>query len=822
MEKKGSGQTILWINSGGPKKAFTLEVARRAGYRVVLVNSTRDVPERLYEHFIQADTYIPTEVVDRINIFQEEHPEVTFDGAITFWEDDIPLLAKICEHLGLIGNSPDTAFKTRNKYEMRKCFQATGLSSTDFQLIRSVDEVIEAIRVIGLPAVMKPVCGADSEFVLLVKTEAEAIAAWSYLSRNCTEAFNPIFKFNAGSFLFEKFIDGLELSVECFSQYGIPHVVGINEKQPITPPYFVEAGDICPARLDDRIIDQVRKLAESSLIALGVESSLSHVELKINSRGPALIEVASRMGGDDIYQNIRTVYGHDLVRIALQIATGEHVSLEHREPKGCVVSKYFIPAASGIITNVGGVKGVKNSSSIIDLVISKDVGDAVLTPPVGFDNIGWVSAKGSSYQEAEAALDQALRTIEINVTPFNKKSSLGVSIIRDSLTSAAKVRQDILRSARMRKIREKGNQTRLRVGLLIDASQLSEVAGLQAEIEATEKQLRRLGHEVIRIDTSGGAAFIPYMQVLNPDFAIILVRDEMGGGHTPYLIGGVLDFIGIPYLGAGAAALSRTKDLILVKKLLEYHEVPTPTWDYVSAEDEFVREDLQFPVIVRSTGSVYDHFREFSEVVGDSQELTTAANRLIKVGGKPVLIEELIDGDVYEVYLFGNTDDLTVLPPLKVSPSEGKKGTQSGSDSHSTKKSTRRQTVPGKLLQILTELSIDIYRMFSCRDFGRITCIVDNTGNPYVLNVTADLDLAPGSSIFKSGALDGYSYSELFEEIISASIRRLRSTDAEVNGDSLSQSLNKTTSLATPGEAETLSGQSEPFPTAADVSITDI
>jgi D-alanine-D-alanine ligase len=350
----------------------------------------------------------------------------------------------------------------------------------------------------------------------------------------------------------------------------------------------------------------------------------------------------------------------------------------------------------------------------------------------------------------------------------------------------------------MRKIREKGTQTRLRVGIIIDASELSEIEGLQADIEATEKQLKRLGHEVIRIDTSAGAAFVPYVQMLNPDFVIILVRDEAKGGHARYLIAGVLDFIGIPYLGAGAAALSRTKDLILVKKLLEYHEVPTPTWDYVSAEDEYVREDLKFPTIVRSTRFSYDHLGEFSELVINAQELTATANRLLKNGGKPVLIEELIEGDVYEVYLFGNTDDLTVLPPLKITSIEGKKGSQGSKDALSTssiKKSARRQTAPSKLLQILTELSIDIYRMFSCRDCGRITCIVDSSGNPYVLNVSADLDLAPRNNIFRSGALDGYSYSDLFEEIISASIRRLKSSDAEVNGgDSLSQNLDKTQS----------------------------
>ena len=84
------GKNILFINSGGKKKKFTLEKAKKLGVNVILVNRELDVNKTWVSHFVPADTYNQDEVIERLIQFKEKNPSVLFDGAITFWEDDIP------------------------------------------------------------------------------------------------------------------------------------------------------------------------------------------------------------------------------------------------------------------------------------------------------------------------------------------------------------------------------------------------------------------------------------------------------------------------------------------------------------------------------------------------------------------------------------------------------------------------------------------------------------------------------------------------------------------------------------------------------------
>lgn len=782
-------KTILWINSGGKKKRFTLEVAKRAGLRVILVNKEVDVPPRLYHRFLQVDTYDHSAVIDAVESYLASEPDIQLDGALTFWEDDIPLLARVCEHFSLPGNPPETAIRTRNKYEMRTCFERTGLSSPKFHLLRSEQDVRDAIGSIGFPAVMKPAWGADSEFVVLVKSEAEALNAWEYLRRNCNESFNPIFKFNSEMFLYEQYVDGVEVSVECFSQYGIPHVLGVNEKQPIQPPYFVEYGDICPARLDDNALADVKKLAESALIALGVCSSLSHVEMKVSQKGPVLIEVASRMGGDDVYQNIKTVYGHDLVRIALQIAVGEHVKVEKRGPKGCVVSRYFIPSESGIITNISDTKPVRKSPHLVELILSKRVGEAILTPPEGFENAGWIVTRGNSYQEAESALDKAMKSVEVNVTPFRKKSALGSSLLGDSLFSAATVRREILRVARMRKIREQTEQSALKVGLVIDSSVLGRgtLPGLKEEVSRTEDALRQKGHVVVRVDVAGGPLIVKQVQALSPDFCLLMLPPQGLGSCPSPIAAGLLEFLGIPFLGAGATALHHSKDLVLNRKLFEYHEIPTPDWDYVTKIGEYVNAELEFPLVIRSLHPKAVASGIEPKLIRSKAELSGDVDSWIAKNVGPILIEEFVEGELFEVFLFGNRADLTVLPPYRkcmlneqtVATSFDAFGDNGSNGSGGGKKSGRFLVSQEGSLQILAELSIDVYRLFECRDYGRVDILVDKFGNPYVMNFVADPQIGPESDFFLCAKQDGYTYEEFLDELVTAGLNRIRERESE-------------------------------------------
>lgn len=803
MRKDGSlvGKTVLFVNSGGKKKRFTLETAKKHGVKIILVNERQDVPKRFVDHFIKADTFNHGEVIEKLSLFLEENPTIKIDGAITFWEDDIPLLGRLCDHFKFIGNSYEAAVNTRNKYEMRKRFAETGLGSPEYRLIQTNGDLQEAIARIGFPAVMKPAWGADSEFVVLVNDDDEAQTTFDYLRKNCNEQFNPIFKYNGGMFLFEEYLQGTELSVEAFCQYGIPQVVGINEKLPVTPPYFVEWGDIAPARLTEEQRYEVQKLAEASLIALGVKNSLAHIELKITPNGPKLIEVGSRMGGDDIYLNVKTVWGEDLIKIGLLIACGEKVDFKPKEASEHVVCKYFIPQLSGVITNISGAKELKNQRDVLDLMLSKDVGESVLVPPEGFENMGWVITRGATYQEAQSSLERVFRTLQINVTPYHKRSSLGKTSRKDALSSASIVRRELRRAAKIEKIRRLDPHAlkNLHLGILYNSTipLLDETFVENSRGEEIFKVLRDLDYNVSLFDMSESQLPLKQIQDSDLDLALNLCDAIHNTTSMEPHAAALLDILQLPYTGSGPAAISQCLDKITVKKLLNYHDIPTPEWDCMYTMNDPLRSDLKFPLIVKPANTDNSFGITNDSVVTNREALMREVEKIILEYKRPALIEEYIEGDEFDVCIVGNDVDIKVLPIIRSIFDKMPQGFWHiyGSDSKIDDRDSaydnidieRPARIPAGLAQLITEISLDVYTLMDLKDYGKVEIRVDKEGNPYVLEINPNPPLGRDDFLPLSASVEGYSYESLIEELLYTTVQRFKGSsvyDAFANGTS--------------------------------------
>ena len=777
------GKTILIINGMLKPQRFILEVIKKLGLTTVVVDVEPNYhPKRLTDYQIQANTNDYREVIDRIQIFKDENPEIKIDGAITFWEQDTPILAKVCEHFHYIGNSHKTAVNTRNKYEMRKRLKDTGLGSPEFHLLKNERDLTKAIATIGFPAVMKPICGSDSEFVVLVKSEEEAFTTYDYLKKNATGDFSNILQENKGLFLYEEYVDGTEISLECFVQYGIPHVVAMNEKAPMTPPYFIECGDIVPPRLPKEDLDEAVKLAESALIALGVKNSLGHIEMKLSSKGPKIIEVGSRMGLDDIYLYAKKVWNEDLIKIGLQVALGEKVEVKKRESNDCIIARYFIPPASGIITKVSNVDEAKKLPNVLSLMINKDVGDVVLVPPEGFETIGWVATYGKTYQEAQYHLDQILNTLDINVTKFSKGSSLGLSIEPDTFSSASALRNRIIKAARIEKIRtiDASSAKNLHIGIitnselpLLDDSTKENPIG-----EDIKDMLIERGYRVSLFDMNEAPLPIHKIEEARLDFVFNLCEALHNSLHLESHAAALMDVLQIPFSGSKASTLSLCVDKILVKKLFEYHEIPTPAWDYAYSVDEEINPELRYPLIVKPADTDNSYGITSESVVTNKEELLIQLDKVINGYGRPALIEEFIDGDEFDACLIGNEENVRVLPLMRSIFNKVPEGCWPiyGSDEREDFEITLEKPakIPEKLSNLLKEIALDCFSIFDLYDYGKVEFRVDKDGNPYVLEVNPNPPIGVDYFFSMSAEAEGMDFGTLLDELIMTAVGRYK------------------------------------------------
>jgi D-alanine-D-alanine ligase len=569
--------------------------------------------------------------------------------------------------------------------------------------------------------------------------------------------------------------------LECFSQFGIPHVVGINEKQPIKPPYFIEYGDIAPARIDLATEAAVIKLAESAMIALGVQNSLAHIEVKITPTGAKIVEVGSRMGGDDIYTNVKSVWNTDLVEIGLKVATNTQLEYTKKPANGCAICRYFISDYSGIVTNIEIPTEITKEKDILQLIVSKKVGDAILMPPAGFENAGWIVVKGKNYQEAETAMNKYMESIKINVTKFHKESSLGKTIRESSLSSASLVRDQLIKAAKIEKIRsiDLDEIKKLHFGIVTN-SVFSPKDGFSGENIKT--MLESKGYQIDLFDISDGILPVEKIKNANLDFVLNFCEETFNSPFLKSNMAALFDMLKLPYTGSNPSTLCLSRDKINTKKILNYHGIPTPEWDYIETMEDEISADLTYPLIVKPALS--DNFLGISNnsVVTNEKELKTQLQIIVEKFKCPALIEEYIEGTEIDACLWGNGSEVSVLPLIRsvfekmpkdywhiYSPDLWKEENKKSFDAIKVEKPAK---IDKKLETLISEMALDVYNIFDCSDYGKIEFRVDKNGNPFVLELNPNPTLDPDAFFTIAAKLAEYTYEELMEAIIFTAVER--------------------------------------------------
>jgi biotin carboxylase len=413
------GKTILLVSIGSIKKRFILKRMHELGLKIVVLHDQRvEWASTFVSAWVLASYGESVEVVlDRIAETCASQ-NIQLDGAITFWEEEVPLLAYICERFGLIGNSLPVALNTRSKFAMQELVGADSVTPMRQHLLKSEQDLEEAIRTVGFPAVMKPLYGADSLSVVYVNSPEEARKMYKFVLESFTAPYEKIYKYEKDLVVYQEYIPGMEFSLECVIQNGVPRVAGILQKDPMELPFFIETGDVCPAQISPKECEVLANEAKRALVAVGVQNSIAHVELKLMPDGtPHLIEVASRMGGDSIYSFIKFTYGFDLVKAGCEIAMGVPLSEQSHASMAVYYDKYIVPKKSGVVVEMKGFETIADDPLVVDHCIFVKLGSELKVAPKGFDTAGWIMVKANSYQEAQKIMGEIMGGLTLTVKP---------------------------------------------------------------------------------------------------------------------------------------------------------------------------------------------------------------------------------------------------------------------------------------------------------------------------------------------------------------------------------------------------------------------
>lgn len=782
------GRNLLLVNTGNRKKRFTLRRLKELGCNLIILNKTVNWARPYALEWIPADTSDHTASLRAVKDFFRLHPHLGPDGAITFWEDDVLLTSRICDHLGCVGIPFEIARAARDKHLFRAFCQDNGLPAPGYAVIDKESNPSICTADLRFPLVVKPVYGTSSAYVVRVNNQQELRDTVDYIRNNISAEIESALA-SGTMIMAEEYIDGNEVDIDMLLQNGKLKFWSMSDNDATREPYFVETGQCIPSRLSTAQQNELVELAEETLERLGVENGCIHFEAKYSSRGPIPIEVNLRMGGDEVYDFVKTAWGVDLVEKAALIALGEYIRplVKPPTPRKAASGKYFLPPHSGVLASLSLPDAIESGA----LKFFKRIGDPVLAPPLGYEYLGWAYATADTLGEAEERCERIMASVEIEVAKFARGSSLGKTIRRNALSSARFVRDAVLGAARIEHIRSLPleEQRSLHVGIASNGFAGSEnpiEAELTSDATKISDRLKERGYRTTFLDFNQPFEAVKQIQDLKIDIIFNLCERINQSSLLEPHSAALFDILQIPYTGSNPFTLSLCLDKIRVKKLFSFHRIPTPKWDYLYEVEESFDEDFPLPAIVKPANSDSSIGITNESVVNSRGALLQRINYVLNELKRPTLIEEFIDGDEYDVSILGNWADQQRVLPLSRSIFSGlpegywhiypyeAKFLGSGVHKQSIEIQRPPKGVSSRLISLISEIALDAYNVVGCSDYGRVEIRVDSKGNPYVLEVNPNPSIGPTDCVPSVAAMEDLEYGELLEEILRLAIRRYK------------------------------------------------
>lgn len=236
--------------------------------------------------------------------------------------------------------------------------------------------------------------------------------------------------------------------------------------------------------------------------------------------------------------------------------------------------------------------------------------------------------------------------------------------------------------------------------------------------------------------------------------------------------------LGYVFTGADAARMRFSLDKVQVRSALAAAGVPLPIGQQYCTDE--VADWSLFPAIVKPANQHSSYGISRASLVESTAELKRQVQWVLDEFHGAALVEEFVDGREIHVPLLGN-GDLTMLPPMEVDYSlfNGQRDRI-----YTNEAKFDKSTAPYYLTKFLCPAPLDAatlakveavakaaYTIGGCRDYGRVDMRLRD-GQPVVLDVNPNADLASESDHAIAATVLGWTYGQLAARIVDGAAQR--------------------------------------------------
>jgi len=386
-----------------------IDTAADLGHEVVVLTANRGgrrIPPR---HLARADRVVTIDTNDDdqvVAITQQLHTDQPFDAVVPGFEHYVPLAARLASVLGLRGLHMHAAMQVRHKHRMREGLSSAGVAQPAWALAADEGELSRAVDRVGLPCVVKPVDLSGSLHVRKAATAREARDAFLGMRGRSDPELDRV---SLPLALVEEYVAGPEYSVEGFVADGTMRVLTVTEKLLGAEPFFVEVGHIVPGDLPAAQQGAIEAYIGRVVRALGLSVGPFHAEVRLSDRGPLLIEIAARLGGDQIPQLVLLAHGVDLHQATLHCYLGQPLTGALPAAARTAGVRFFLRPQLHRYTEMVLVGHLRADRRIREVAMLVPPGTDVPAPESSRGRLGYAVVTGASQHDVRTLLDDVDR-----------------------------------------------------------------------------------------------------------------------------------------------------------------------------------------------------------------------------------------------------------------------------------------------------------------------------------------------------------------------------------------------------------------------------
>jgi D-alanine-D-alanine ligase len=314
-------------------------------------------------------------------------------------------------------------------------------------------------------------------------------------------------------------------------------------------------------------------------------------------------------------------------------------------------------------------------------------------------------------------------------------------------------------------------------------------------INALVEAIRAGGHTCEFFE--GDLSLVTTLHTFKPNICFNICEGHFGDAREAH-VPSILEMLRIPYTGSKVLTLALSLDKPMTKRVIAFHDLPTPSFQTFERIDEPLAPDMVFPLFVKPSREGTGMGVSRNSIVHNENEMREQISVIIDKYKQPALVERYIEGREVTIGFVGNLlgpvahrlpDDETArriqaglhfFPPMEVDLSPF-------TDSDTVYSNRLKVDLADKLNYLcpapisedmkadLNWLAAAVFRVTGALDVSRVDFRLDmhDDYKPYILEINPLPGLSPViSDLVIEAAGEGIGHTELVNMILETALKR--------------------------------------------------